>query len=853
MELYYNMFSMDYNFIKDIFKSVVEGLKTDNSTLESFVAERENSFILKHNIDALSQILKFLNSSDNIFILNGFMGSGKTYVADCLLDFISEDVLVFRNSYQEAINLDDVLLSMFKDFSIYHNEKKIVLPKVESNIFSEKINAYVKYCNSPMLFIFDSFEINMRSMDTQKDILDFINYLSHFAKVKVIICSRTFKQTDLISQDSTVSFSLTSISNDEMYQYLLENNIKGNKYECEELYKVTRGHYLLLELSVLIMQILDISLTIFSSEYKKSARNFLEFLVSKILHISSDKFVKLLLLLTIIRHGVDIDFLVSQKFATVDDIEFLLKKHVISEKFGKYYLKDYIKSEFIKSINTETKIKVHKYLIDVYEAELPLKPFDRELFLSRLTMRQEIAFHTKRIETLEDELEKNGKPRLTETQGFTYLSYVKTSGYESRMEKKPSSAKRYIKNIKPRTDKNRRFELSNEDSLLLNATKTENMIEKQLETISNIELQNDNKIQEDKNTNKVPDSLDDYIEIAQTYEEAFNFSSAIMYYKKALTYTNDEMFNIKEPIIYTKLAICYKKIQDSDEAVRLYEKVYQLYMKNSPDKANEILLSIAQIYSEVYKFDKAKEVYKRILYSPLGVSSEMVVRVYLNLSELEDNNIDIEAAVKYAQKALSTAEKMNDVSLLCECYFKYALLLDDTDNTDLALKYYLRCVQTSGDVNTNLYLASAYSNLAEISYDSNNLSSAKMYYELSVEADKKQNNYEGLYYSYSKLAELYKNENSEKTYELLHSALSAARKLDDISFSVSVYIEIGDYYFDLEDYKQALKSYVFAKTLVPAHSSDDIYSKIDNKMNKIRLLISDVEFLRLMNEIKKKK
>ena len=60
---------MEYSFIKDIFKSVLNDLRSDNSTLESFLAERENFFILKHNIDALSQILRFLNSSDNIFIL----------------------------------------------------------------------------------------------------------------------------------------------------------------------------------------------------------------------------------------------------------------------------------------------------------------------------------------------------------------------------------------------------------------------------------------------------------------------------------------------------------------------------------------------------------------------------------------------------------------------------------------------------------------------------------------------------------------------------------------------------------------------------------------------------------------
>ena len=845
---------MDYDFIKDIFKPVVEDLRMDSSVLESFVADRDNSFILKHNLEALAKILLFLNSSDNIFILNGFMGSGKTYTADCFLDFIRDDVLIFRNSYQEAVNLDDVLLSLFRDFSIYHNEKKVILPKIETPIFSEKINAYIKYCNAPMLFVFDSFEINMRSRDTQNDILDFINFLSHFEKVKVVICSRSFKQSDLISADSSTSAVLKSLTNDEMYEYLEQNKIKGNKYECEELYKVTRGHYLLLELSVLIMQILDISLTIFSSEYKKSAKNFLEFLISKILSISSDKFIKLLLLLNALRHGIDMQFLINQHFAAEDDIEFLLQKHVISEKFGKYYLKDYVKTEFVKSVNTITKIKVHKYLIDVYEADLPLKPFERELFLSRLTMRQEIAYHTKRVETLDLELEKAGKPKLAEIQGFTYLSYSRSSGVVPGMNNKPSSEKRYIKNIKPRPGKNSRFQLSREDVRLLNASKTHDIITKEFEEISKIETKDKEKNNEEINSfDSVPDSLEDYIEIAQNYETAFNFSSAIMYYKKALTYTNDEMFEVKEPVIYAKLAICHKKIQDSDEAVKYYEKVYQYYLNNSPDKANEILLSIAQIYSEVYKFDKAKEVYKRILYSPNGVSTSMIVRVYLDLSELEDNNLDVEAALKYAQKALSTAEKHAEVPLLCECSFKYALLLDDTNNTDLALKYYLRCVQYSSDTDVNAYLASAYSNLAAISSDSGNMSASKMYYELAIEADKKQNNYEGLYYSYLKLADIYKNDDFDKTYDILVKALNAAKKSDDISYVTAVYMEIGNYYLEIDDYKQSLKSYILAKTMAPQYLAEDMEAKINKKINKIKLMLGDVEFMKLMNEIKKKK
>ena len=844
---------MNYKFIKEIYMPFLKDLRTDESALENFVAPKDNSFILNHNLSVLAQILKFMESFDNIFIMNGFTGEGKTYVADCFLDFISENVLVFRNSYKEAINLDDVLLSIFRDFSIYQNEKKVILPKVESNIFSEKINAYVKSCNVPMLFIFDSFEINMRSKDTQKDILNFIDYLSHFEKIKIVICSRSFRQSDLLSPESTQSCILNSLKKEEIKIYLSENKIEGNNYEIEELYEATRGHFLLLELSVLVMKTLDMSLSVFSNEYKKTSKNFLDYLISKILSISMERYSKILMLLAILRHGITGGFIVNQYLATENDIGFLLQKHVISEKFGKYYMKDYIKNVYIKTIGISNRIRVHKYIIDVYEAELPQKPFDRELFLSRLTMRQEIAYHTKKIEELEKMFAQSNRNKLGETlKSFKYISYARTGGFEPGMENKQSSAYRPEPLIKTHGKANR-FELSNEDSKLLNASKSSDTLSNKMEKISayNFEQNIQNKDMTEAET--IPKSLDEFIEIAQNYEEAFNFSSAITYYKKALTYTNDVMFKIKEPIIYTKLAICYKKIQDLNKSINLYEKVYQLYLKEAPDKANETLLSIAKIYSEVYKFDKAKEVYKRILYSQSGISKEMTVRVYLDLSELEDNNLDMEAAVKYAKKALSEAEKLSDISLLCECYFKYALMLDDGQDTNMAIKYYLRCIQTSKNVKVNEYLASSYSNLAEISVDGKNIQAAKMYYEMSIAADKELNNYEGLYYSCIKLANLYRQDNSKKAYELFITALGAAKRLDDITYTVSAYMEIGDFYTEQREFKQALKSYILVKTLAPNNSQEDIQSKVNKKINKIKLQLGDVVFLRMMSEIKKKK
>ncbi|MCD7878640.1 MAG: hypothetical protein LUG16_01750, partial [Candidatus Gastranaerophilales bacterium] len=803
--------------------------------------------------DTIYQLLKFFKSSENIFILNGFAGSGKTYAVDAALYFLSEDVLVFNNLFQESTNLDDVLLSLFNDFSIYHNEKIIELPKAETSVFSDKINTYIKYCNAPMLFIFDSFEINMKSKDAQKDILDFINFLSHFEKVKIIISSRSFRQSSLLSEESSVTATLKSLTKEELYDYLHIKNISGGHYEIEELFKVSRGHFLLIELSVMIMQLLNISVTVFSTEYKKSAKNFFEFLISKILSVSSEKFMKLLIFLAIIRHYVSLDFLFNQNLADEESIAFLMQKYLLSEKNGKYYIKDYIKTEIIKLPNVDTKINVHKYLLELYESELPLKPFERELFLSRMTMRQEIAYHSKKIDNFMQEREKAGKGKLSESFSFNYLSYSKNSGYEDKMNRKKQTQKKYIQNLTQKLgEKKRRFELSKEDSLILNSIKPVDNLTKELHDISSpvehIEFNNEINIED-----KVPDSLDAYLEIAQNYEEAYNFSSAILYYKKALTYTNDESFNTKEPVIYTKLAICYKKIQDTDEAIRLYEKVYSLYLENLPEKSNVILLSIAQIYSEAYNFDKAQETYKRILFSQAGCPSEMKIRVYLDLSELYDNNLDTASAMKYCSAALGEAEKISDIKLLTECYFKNALLNDDNNNTDMALKYYLRCVQISNDAAQNEFLSSAYSNLAEISRENDNISAAKMYYELAIEADKLMNNYEGLYFSYTKLAGIYKTEDSQKTYEILMKALSAAKRFDDVSYAAAVYFEIGEYYLDTEDYKKALKSFILSQNLSSKQNSGSTSDKINKQINKIKMRLGDMEFSKILSEIKKKK
>ena len=170
---------------------------------------------------------------------------------------------------------------------------------------------------------------------------------------------------------------------------------------------------------------------------------------------------------------------------------------------------------------------------------------------------------------------------------------------------------------------------------------------------------------------------------------------------------------------------------------------------------------------------------------------------------------------------------------------------------DVATKYYLKCVQTSSNLKTNNFISSAYSNLAEIALDTDNYAAAKMYYELSIEADKAQNNNEGLYYSYLKLSQIYQKESPDKTNELLLKALETAKKVDDINYSVSAYIEIAEYYLKIKDYSQALKIFILAKQSANPNSFDGLYVKVIERINTIKNLLSESTFEQIINEMKK--
>lgn len=839
---------MRYDFLNENIKTSAERRQVDERFLSSFNVSKKDSFIIKTNEDALFELLGFLNSEEQIFILNGFMGAGKSVILDLLPKCLKDDVLVFNTNYFEATNLDDILLSLFTDFTNYHNNKKIVLSKVDSPIFSDKINSFIKSSNVPMLFVFDSFEIINASKENQKDILNFITYLSNFDKIKIIIGSRSFDEDYLPSMKNIKSSFVKLLDSQRFNSLLTMNNISENSFYVEQIFKYTKGHYLYASFVINIVGLLKISFTNLSAEYAKRNSTFSDFLIFKILGLIPDKFLKLLYFLSLIRHGVSEKFIVEQKLASKEDIAYLKTRMVIAHEAGLIYLKDYMRHDLIKSIEPETKAKIHLYLSELYDSQLPKKPSERDLLISRATMRQEMEYHNHHV-AHSKAIQQQSSSGHGERLDFSYLSYSKTVGQDWNFKKSPIAPKEIPKQIHKQNEtsvaieKNKRFELSKEEILLLNSSNEE----KNTKGITEL-----NSLPADSSDQVESETLDGLIKKAQKLEETFDLKSAIECYKKALLQTDDLLFSVKKPLIMTKLAICYKKLQTPEKAIKQFEEVYEIYSKTEPVKANYVLLSIAQIYNETYKFLFAKNIYEKILQSTAKNPRPLQVRVLLDLAEIEENNSNIEKAVEYCQKALLESDQMNDPKLLSEACFKYALLVDDIGKVDVAFKYYLKCVKTSDDPKVNVYLSSAYSNLASIYAEQNNSKKALEYYGLAIEVDKKQNNYEGLYFGYSKLAHVLQSESPDLVLENLVKALGAARRLDDMFYAASAYLDLGDFYYHRKVNDKALKAYLQARRLIFKQPNEENIQKVNTRINDIKVRLGNTKFIQLISEFQKK-
>lgn len=769
-----------------------------------------NQFLLENNIKQVNELVNFLSDNSQLMLVNGFLGTGKTRIVDHVTSFLSSGTVILKYNCFETAILDDILLSFFDDFKKLTVQNIIKQPRAKFENFTQKVEAYFDSIENPVLIIINSFEEVLK--DNKQEILDFLFHLTSRKNIKIILISRVFSADDFEGIIPYKKVSILALDKPVFEKFLRSEGIKLIGPVSDELYKYSRGYFFYTMLTTKVMNAHKLSLFDFLKGYTKSFLSYNDFILREALSFVDPVSGHLFRFLTIMRHPVSLSLLMTIGLYNEERIKHFLDNQILSAEKNMIYLQDYFKEISQNSISDSVAVKLHRACVDLYNTQLPLKPFERDLLISRQTMRSEIEYHSMFIPQ---------KPNITPVSDTTINSVEYAAGALGQQKPQISAASSETTNegTKEEQIKNISFIFDSEEDELKVMTEIANSINKFIDYSNKTLSPEDNEL-----------SLTGLLNAAKNAENEYNYKKAVAYCQRALLLKDDDDFYTFLPTIYTKLAQNYQNLSDWFNSLRYFDMALEFFTSAGDiEKINEMKLAISNIFYITFKHDKSKLLLNDILETQ-NISNELKIKANIAMASL--CNDDIKTAYNCYKTALGLVETLTDKKILAELYFKFALCCDDLDETETAVIYYKKCIDIDKN---NPHLSSAMSNLALIFDESGMTELAHKYYLESLKIDEASENNNGIYVSSMKLAELFRSKSPEKTVEFYQKAIKSAAALNEIFYLTSAYLELGDFYNNHKKIKFALKYYLMAYKSAENHFTPDNIAKIKQRITDIKI------------------
>ena len=752
-----------------------------------------DKFLVENNFSKIEKIVNFFNGNDSMLLVNGFMGTGKSLVVNQAFKFLNSDVILLKYNCFETTVLDDILLEFFNIFKKLTVQNIIDIPKIRTENFTQKINSYFDSIEKPIVIFINSFEQVLKS--NRQAILNFFEYLLRSYKIKIVIVSRKFDYDEFDGHFEKIAIS--AFEKGIFERYLRSEDIKQIGPLSDELYKNTRGYYFYTALSVKIMKLKKLSLTDFLSEYSKSFLTFNDFILREALSLVDPVNGHLFRFLTIMRHPVSINLLKTLNLYDEEKVDFFVENMLLNREGSEIYLQDYYKIIAENSISENISVKIHKNCAALYETQLPLKPFERDLMISRHTMRQEIEYH---------ELFIPKKPVLPQAAKVIEPETIQIQAVEPAKFNTKEEKDEHIKQISFVFD-SEADEMAIMNKIAVSINRFVDISDKKQKTLEEVE-------------NK---TLVELINLAKNCEQNFEWQKAVMIYQKALTLNEDDDYYTFLSTIYTKIAKAFQNISDWFNAIKYFELAAEFFQSaGDSEKYFECKYEIANIYYISFKREKAKNILNELLKE--NISQNLEIKSKLLLFDITGN---------WTIDDLSNITSCEDKPILAQLYFKYALNCDKYDDVENAVKYFKKCIEISHDINVNPYLSSSLTNLASIYDEMGKSDLAVKYLNESIRLDELTNNKNGIYISAMKLSEIYSINLKDKAISILEKAKECAVELNEPFYIASCEVALGDIYGKIKDYKNALLHYKEAYNRACDNFSDENLQKIEMRIKDI--------------------
>lgn len=772
-------------------------------------------FLLENNEKQISEICDFLQDDNKkLMLVNGFKGAGKSLVVDFVSTCFNSGVLTLRYNCLETTILDDMLLNFFEAFRVFTVQGKLVPPRIKTENFIQKINSYFNSITRPVVIILHSFEAVLKS--NKQEILSFIKHLSALSNVKIIITARNFQFEDFENVDFA-RVTVLALSQAIFEKYLKANGIKNIGLISNELYKHTKGYYNYVNLSARIMNLRGYSLVQFLEVFSKSLMAFPDFILREALALVDPVSAHLFRLLTVMRVPIHVNLLKSLHLFDEERVFFFVTNSVLSVDGECLYLQDCFREIIDHQIPENVQVKLHSACIDLYNIQLPLKPLERDLKLSRQTMRNEIEYHSLFIPK---------KPVLN-------LKNVQVIDVNPAVEVVSETVPVAVENNIPEKEESKEEKI-NKISFIIEDEAILDGIADSIKDFVTEKIEQTQIVEKSSNLN-----LTQIINLAKQEEQKYNYKYVISLYQNALTKKDDEHFYFFLPTIYVKLAEAYKHLSQWYEALEYYTQAQDFYYNASNlTKVSEIKLEIANIYYIIYKHDNAKYILTELDNNP-NLSNEFHIKVNLALAKLA-NKLDDE--YDCYKKSLQLVDSDVEKSITAQLYYKFAGVCDEKNDIKSAVLYYKKCIALDTNPHSNKYLSRSLANLAELYDEAGQTKSAVKYYKESMKIDTLMKNYNGLFNSAMHMSEINSSIDTNVSLEFLNKALEYAKILNEPFYIVRANLEIGDFYMLRKDLEQAYKYFISAYDVAKHSFSKDNLDKVSARIENLERRMKEEDF-----------
>ncbi len=612
---------MDYEFLNS-------SLEKDNIILPN--SDKINPFLLKNNYADIFKAIDFIASNEKFLYIHGFMGTGKRQFINYITEFLNKDVIKLEYYCKNATVCDDILLA-FSDIIDNLSISKAINLNAKITTLNVKFQQQISSIKKPFLIILHSLD---DILDENKALVsECFSKLLKEENVKIIVSTRAMNTEVLAGASEDRKIFLKAFTKEVFKDFLASNQIIAADGTLEDFYKYTRGYYYYTALTVKIIQAMKVDLSEFLQKFAQSGMSFDSYLGATYINLIPTTIRNFFWFLRTIRHGLSFNALAVFELYDEFSIEYLKTNLMIFQVDETIYVQDYFLQDIDISIPEKTEIKLHKYIIGIYEGQLKEALKNRALLISRQAMRAEIEYHTNCIHNIQEGIKETAQPVIKE-------------------EKPPE--------------------------VEVPKTEAEISISKQIESANN--LAQDKKYTDaieaylrilDAEGLDLPSLVEVRAKLAKLYKEIGNYSSSSHYYELVETYYTQHNELINLTYLHYEMTDLYYKMYKHERAIETVKKV--IYSVDTPQSLMvSACILLGNIYSDINNPEGAYSYYKKALESlDENVENETLAELYFKFALANDDKDELDTAFEYYNKCIAITSPYQALaySNLASCYY----------------------------------------------------------------------------------------------------------------------------------------------------------------------------------------